>query len=232
MTQPGTPGGQIPVTDLDGLARRLRDMERKIASLEANTIGPNGYVIGDRASIKTVDFDGTDFAHPGTKGVYLASEAGVGKLIVNDVLLRGGIIGNDALANPLDAGQFTGSAGSTFGLSTTSNTIVYSGTITIPAGFTRANVSAQCVAQGVSVSGSYDFLYARCYIAGSGGPRGVQGATPGATISAPAQHAVALTGLVGGATITVAVAAWTGFTAWPGPGGNDAALTATALFRR
>lgn len=49
MTQPGTPGGQIPVRDLDGLARRLRDIEREIALLKANALGRNGITVNNAA---------------------------------------------------------------------------------------------------------------------------------------------------------------------------------------
>ena len=47
MTQPGTPGNSIPVTDIDALARRLRDMEREIAMLKANTLGRNGITVNN-----------------------------------------------------------------------------------------------------------------------------------------------------------------------------------------
>lgn len=47
MTQPGTPGSQIPATDVDALARRLRDLERDIASLKANTLGRNGISVNN-----------------------------------------------------------------------------------------------------------------------------------------------------------------------------------------
>ena len=46
VTQPGTPGSSIPARDLDDLVvRRFRDMERRIAQLEANTLGRNGISI-------------------------------------------------------------------------------------------------------------------------------------------------------------------------------------------
>lgn len=233
MTQPGTPGGQIPVTDLDGLARRLRDMERDIAELRANTLGVNGIVIGNRGSLRTADFDGTDFAHPGTKGVYLASEAGVGRLVVNDIYLRGGIIGNDALANPLDAEVTSGSAGATIAYTTTSDTIVFTGTpIIVPAGFTDAIVVATGIVTAFNTSASYDFLYSRCFIGGVGGPRGVQGATAGATISVPSQHARKLTGLSGGTSLSIQMAGWTQGNVWTGTAGSDAAVTGFAVFSR
>jgi hypothetical protein len=47
VTQPGSIGNIVPVKDLDGLARRLRDMEREIASLKANSLGRNGITVNN-----------------------------------------------------------------------------------------------------------------------------------------------------------------------------------------
>lgn len=230
MTQPGTPGSQIPAHDLDALARRLRDTERRLSQLESNAIGPNGYVIGDRASIRTIDFDGTSFADPGTAGVYLASEAGVGRLIVNEIYLRDGIIGNDALTNPLESGVFSSDAPGDQAFTTTANTIVHTGTITRPAGFTKALVVVTAVLQGMNPNGGSDYLLGRAYINGNQGPRNFVTADPGVSIAVPCQHAVSLTGLA--TDVTVQVAGWSSVAAWPSSAFNDAALTGFVVFSR
>ena len=236
MTQPGTPGGQIPVTDLDGLARRLRDMERDIAELRANTLGVNGIVIGDRGSLRTADFDGTDFAHPGTKGVYLASESGVGKLVVNDILLRGGIIGNDALTSPVTT---TSTAANTqpATFTTVANTVITSTTITVPAGFTKVTLLCAAIAAGINPGGAADNLWAGIKVSIPGGfsngsyalPMGVQAGF--STMNAE-NYNVVITGLVGGQVITIQATAWTTVAGWAPSGNNIVTLNATALFTR
>lgn len=230
MTQPGTPGGQIPVNDLDGLARRLRDMERDIAALRANALGVNGIVIGDRGSLRTADFDGTDFAHPGTMGVYLASEAGVGKLVVNDILLRGGIVGNDALANPVAFGAYGGSSVG-WAVSTTA-AAVKSGTIAVPSGYTRALVMCNAHASATNTSASYDFLYTSARIDASGGGPLFNLAAPGSQTYSGSSAIRTLTGLAPASSITVACQVNSSVGNWTAAGSNAATVDAIAVFLR
>lgn len=234
MTQPGTPGGQIPVNDLDGLARRLRDMERDIAELRANALGVNGIVIGNRGSLRTADFDGTDFAHPGTKGVYLASEAGVGKLVVNDILLRGGIIGNDALANPTVT--LVGSASTQpVAFTTTVDTVVVSTTLTVPAGFTKVTLTSSFIAAGINPGGSADNLWAGISVTGpwvDGSYKLPMGVPAGYSTMNIENYNVVRTGLSGGQVITVNGKAWTQVAGWASSAQNVATINAVGTFTR
>ena len=233
MTQPGTPGSQIPAHDLDALARRLRDTERRLSQLESNAIGPNGYVIGDRASIRTIDFDGTSFADPGTAGVYLASEAGVGRLIVNEIYLRDGIVGNDALANPLTTiaqGQSLQPAAFT----TTLTTLV-SVTIAVPAGFTRVTLVSSVIVGGLNPTGGADNLISQINVSGafSGSSYAApQGVAAGYSTMNNQTYNGTWTGLTGGATFTVAGKASTTVAGWASSPLNFVTLNALAIFTR
>src|ERR1019366_6700303 len=92
-------------------------------------------------SMSSPNFDGT--LNPpavGTQGWALGGPNAAA--VFNEILLRGGIIGNDALTNPVTALVKNGfSSGISFGMSAVS---LHSETVTVPAGFTQAHVLAVC----------------------------------------------------------------------------------------
>lgn len=64
MTQPGSPGSQLPPGP-DALVRRMRELEQRLStlehqrSLESATIGKGGLTVQDNGSIRVIDTGGT-----------------------------------------------------------------------------------------------------------------------------------------------------------------------------
>lgn len=231
MTQPGTPGSQIPSSGVDDTILRVqRDLERRVSAIEATMQGTNGIVVAAGSTIRSSPFDGDLVAQtPGTVGWGMDGDTA----IFNNIVVRNGIIGDDALANPVEDGVFTGSPGATFVYGTTSNAVIYSGSLAVPAGYTKALIVAFGTASGYNDTGSYGVLACKVQIGGSLGPGAGSGTTPGGTISTPAQHAVELTGLTPGGSVPVYLCGWIQISGgWNTPAGNNGALTAFALFRR
>ncbi len=116
---------------------------------------------------------------------------GAGNAEFNAVTLRAGIIDNAALASPV-----TGASGTASGTATVTTTIADYAvvTITIPAGFSRAEVVG---ISSVSGSGSSSVLGVWTRIAGNDGPLNYA-AVSGAYAAASSAHARSLTGLSGG----------------------------------
>lgn len=166
---------------------------------------------GGSASVDgPLTLNGTLTANNGTllSGNFVHGSAGwrlqpTGNVEINNLTLRGGIIGDDALANPIAFGYHEGH---TDGQSlTVAGSNLHTGTITVPAGFSQAVVHATTTVGGTA--NAPDNLY--------GGPtvNGVSGQTIAARAGAIADdiwaqsvtmsQALRLTGLSGGGVITV-----------------------------
>ena len=168
MTRPGLPANSLP-PDFGSFMRRLQTLEREFKmmqgarTLENATVGAGG--------IRSADFDGDlETGTTGTTGWGLSGSTG--GAIFNSVTLRDGIIGNDALTDPVvPASFFTDASGVT--LSTTSTGYARS-TITVPAGFTRAVVIAHGAAQlsspGAAVTLSCQLQSSASSVIGTPGP--------------------------------------------------------------
>lgn len=144
------------------LARKLEDMQRQInemraaQTLSAATVGTGGIV--------SQDFNGT-LTPPtqGTAGWGLAGAGGVG--IFNQLLLANGIIGDDALTNPVtvaygrqDANTYALPVIGSFAY-TGGGTTRASVSLTTPPGFTQMIVYATVTDDGVNTTGGNDTLY-------------------------------------------------------------------------
>ena len=152
----------------------------------------------------------------------------------NDLRLRGGIIGNDALSNPVEPVAAHADA-SGFSASAAWSTVM-TATVTVPAGFTRALIlSLATNASVLNGSGSEDWLYVSANIPAYGG------GLPGYVTSSPNVPAgnygsaydfrsVVLTGLSGSFTITGQVS--TDLGSWGSNASNTANLDASILFLR
>ncbi len=220
------------------MIERLRHAEDQIQKLWAansrreplNRLAAGDFIIEDGGTFKTSDFDGTDSAHPGSHGVYIASEDGVGKLVVNDITLRGGIIGNDALANPVTFDQ-SGDYTNTIAFGTSSATVT-SCTITVPAGFTKCMLMTSAIVQGTNIGGAADNLWCQIVVPGVGFSASMfMGVAAGFSTACWNYYNVQVPGLTGGQVLTIQVRGWTQANAW-GAGSNSATVNAAAVFRR
>jgi hypothetical protein len=212
------PGSQF--AGEDSVIRKLKDLERTVQQLAAaNPLATAG--------IKAV---------PG--GIIVEGSQTVnGPLTINGAAsitgtldLPAGIIGNDALASPVQIG--TASNGLNNYAITTASTVRASVTLTVPDGFTEVVVTATATAMGQNSTATTDYLYAMAVIQGiSGGELyTAAGAGLGVGLASPFQHT--LTGLTGGDVITVSVATRAGFNTWAAATANQANVYATAYFLR
>lgn len=218
MGQPGQAGSQFPSED--ALVRRVQDLERTVQQLAAaNQLATAG--------ISAVP-DGI---------IVNGSETVNGPLTINGVAtitgalnLPAGIIGNDALASPVDVGQ-TSASETNFGTALTDEDRAVT-TIAVPAGYTRALVLCIVTAGVISSAGTIDFLFLSASINGaksrelySQAPAG--GAAPPITTS----KSSLLTGLSGG-VITLAAAVHSQSNAWSANASSRAYVEAQAIFLR
>lgn len=186
----------------DWLARKVRDLERQVQQLAA--------------------------ANPlATAGI----RAVVGGFNVTGTLgLPAGIIQNDALSDPIVIS--TASIGQNNFAVTVAGGVFASATVTVPAGYTRADVQCMTVAGAINDTASADYLYVASSInAVAGGETPQAAAASGGYASAPANGIRSLTGLSGG-TITVGCEIRTGTAGWSASTGNFANMTAVVFFRR
>jgi len=228
---------QVPQDIIDlirDLQRRVSDLETAAPIRNAQISGGQGLTVNSTAGIKVTGGGGITVEAPGTvrSSDFVAGSTGwsLGAAAeFNTLTLRGGIIGNDALANPADFGS-SGSSASGWTVPTV-ETSVLTGSITVPAGFTRAVVLAIASAGAVNQTASADFLYVAAAILGTRGGSSIGYAGPSGGWTMQTAHAIrALTGLSGGSiTLDCKVDAAGG---WGSNTSNVANLDAIAVFRR
>lgn len=182
--------------------------------------GATGNLIIDQGEIQS-----GNYAAGSTGWVLLPN----GNAEFNALTLRAGIIGNDALTNPVVFGSVGGSI-SNFAVTTT-HTIFGSQNITVPAGFTQATILAM-VDTTIYNTGSADYLYIQGNIGGvAGGTSGVS--VGGGSYNGREASAIrTLTGLTGGSTIAVGATIFTQSTTIAASASNIANINAIALFLR
>jgi len=205
-------GSDWAARQIDALWSELREM-KAARTLEAATIGAGG--------IRTATFDGTNFANPGTQGNYFGFDGAV----LNALFLRAGSVSNDALANPVAAGFFEGSASATL---TVAGSYLYTGSISIPTNFTKAIVFCTGTTGGFNASGTGDNLYCQPQIAGVNGEQIAAGIPASFANSVSASQAILLNPL-SGSTIALKVWGATDHAGWTGGNGH---LSAAAIFFR
>lgn len=173
---------------------------------------------------------------PGEAGFSL--QGGSGDLEINDIILRGGIIGNDALTSPTAPGAvFDFLQG--FSLSTTL-TNIRTTNITVPPGFTKAAVSitVRVFAVNPRTTGGYDglggdYLIGQANIAGYNGfalPLAVSGNGGSGTNISP--FSTVLEGLTSGGSFTVQIAACTSYASWAANASNTAEVSGSVTWFR
>lgn len=194
--------GQFQPRGEDWLVRRVQELEARVQRNEA--ANPFGPM-----GIKPVagGFDVT-----GTMG------------------LPSGIIPTDALSDPLIIST-AGVSQNNFSV-TVAGDVFASATVTIPAGYTRADIQCNVVAGAINDTATADYLYVASSINAVGGTETPQAAAgSGGYCAAPANGIRSLTGLSGG-TITVGCALRAGTAAWSANASNFANMTALVFFRR
>jgi hypothetical protein len=169
-----TAGRHVPKRNQeDWVVKELAAMRAEIAelraerTLESASIGAGGLtVLGGDITLDGGDLLSANFIH-GATGLKLDGTTGTPEF--NDLILRGGIVGNDALTSPVSPAVAHAQA-SNFALSTTAAQKV-DFNVTVPSGFTRAIALATISATAVNTTASQDtFLgYADVDFVGSPG---------------------------------------------------------------
>jgi hypothetical protein len=177
--------------------------------------------------------DSDNFA-AGTSGYSFKAD---GNAEFNDLTLRGGIIGNDALTNPVVPGSVWSEA-SNFTVSPTWTTVIATD-VTVPAGCTAASIHAQgrvtAFYNNAGTGSGVDYLFAHLYVSSYSSGFYPKAATDngGSGTNQVFRDAV-LTGLTPGSTFAIDLQASTNFNTWTSPSspGNQATLGATIQWYR
>lgn len=225
MTAPflgqGMPANESWFADqLKSLQRQITEL-RAAQTLNAASVGTGG--------LSSSNFDGT-LTPPavGTQGWGLAGGPN-GAAIVGTLYVRDGIIGDDALTNPVAPASLDGTnTGLTL---TTSDSSLRSGTIAVPDGFSTALVLANGAVGGVNSTGSLDGISAHIVIAGVSGDTVTESVPSGLDGHAYPAFASTVTGLPSDGTGTLSIATW-GHTAGASWTGGTARLSAIVTFLR
>lgn len=200
MTSPGNPGYAAPTDELTRLVRDIEDLQRQVREMQT--------LLVSSGTIQSPGFDGVAATNTvGTTGYGL--DGPTGNAVFNNIALRGGIIGNDALANPVGVAVANGT---TTGLSVASGSYVATNTqtISVPTGFSQALVMAVCAGSASAPAGGGGIL-CHCRIAGTDGDDAINfTSTTSAGIGATGCFARLVTGLPTNGTGTVAVTGYVG----------------------
>lgn len=152
----------------------------------------------------------------------------------NDVKLRGGIIGNDALSEPVRAARLHDDA-TGFAVGTGQGAVILSASVTVPAGYTQAIVlNLSVAATAINTTGSTDWLYAYGKVNNTStgwqiGSADVPAGAAGVAYDISSNH---ITGLASGSSLTVTGLVSSGLAAWSASGSNVANIDAAILFLR
>lgn len=178
----------------------ITDLRERVRILEASAVLAQGGTIKVAAGevIQSTNFDG---ALPGTAGTMGWALGGAGSaMIINNLVLRGGIIGDAALANPAAFGVANADVS---GLTFTTVTTERDATIAVPSGYTRALVMATATSGATAAASAIANLYVSCTIQGAGPTFVAQQLPAGLAGSVTRSFAASLSGLAGGGTVTI-----------------------------
>lgn len=204
------------------IASHLKEVYRRLHALETHAIG----------SMNSTGFDGNAaLGLPGTVGWGL--DGPTGNAVFNELVLRDGIIGDDALSHPVAFAAFAAGA-QTFGLNTTTTSVYVSATVTVPSGYTSALVFGTSDWSFFNSSGSGFNIHGNTHVAGLIIPgfdtRTQILASSACTVSN--SNVFNPTGLVGGNTITLQGQAYVESGTMPSSGSTYVNLSGTAVFVR
>lgn len=186
--------------------------------------------LGGGSSIQSGDFNGSLPSTAGTTGWALGGSGD--NAIFNNLVLRGGIIGNDALTSPVypavchfDTANFSLS---------TSYVQLLSGNVSIPSGYTKALITMSGSGTARNKNTTQDFWQIGLRANGVANPgyTALQDGAPGYTIGLALTNAFLLTGLTGGGSFTLSVWGSSGLVNWAADSYNALNLDAVILFLR
>lgn len=148
----------------------------------------------------------------------------------NNLKLRGGIVGNAALTNPvIPAQQFIGT--NTFGL-TTSGAYILSRSAPVPAGCAAVTVTAYGRVSAINSTASDDAVYSTIDVNGAGGNQFGTDVRAGKFSTSSVGFSTTLTGLTAGDSVVTRLFASTGLATWASNAANGADLSVTYLWTR
>lgn len=217
-----------------GIMARIRTLEQQVRALSKATplrsasITEGGLRVGGQGWITSTDWDGTGIEDPGTVGWALGGPDAVA--IINTLLLRAGIVGNDALTNPLQVGMAS-FAELNFAVATTDQQRAAT-SIAVPEGFSSAIVGAWTQVGAANTRASTDFLYCSAVVNGAAAREMPAVAAAGAWASSSSAKVGILTGLSSGGTIPIALQTHAQGGAWAASASNRAYVEALAVFLR
>lgn len=247
MTSPGSIGNAVDALGSeDWLVRQVQDLQRQLnelkaasslggASIDAGDLQVNNggsVIVNGGGDIQSGDFDGALPATPGTTGWALGGSGS--NAIFNNLVLRGGIIGNSALTSPVFPRSVHADSAS-FSLSTTMTAKV-TATVSVPAGYTQALVIAASQVTARNSTNVADILAVGVSIGGSpvpGTPADINSmatSTSHPIVCATCVGTALLTSL--GSSFTITADAQSGLAAWGVDVYNQANIDAIVLFLR
>jgi hypothetical protein len=214
------PGQFTPPGDEGWIGRKFQDLERQLNELRAAnpfaTMGvkpmPDGLVV---EGYETVN------------GPLLINGPAT---ITGALNLPAGIIGNDALANPMIV-EASSNYLNNYAVGTTS-TVRATVTLAVPDGFTSAVVMTNAAGMAQNSTGTVDYLYVQAVVDGVNGGEMYTSAGAGLAVGIASPFNTTIYGLTDGQLITVSVATRTGFATWSASTANQANIYATVLYFR
>ena len=219
----------MPRDAVGDLKRQIRDLERAVREMRAERRLDSATISAEPGKgIRVADFNGTDFANPGTVGNYFGGDGAV----LNALKLRPGSVSNDELANPV-ASAVAHDDAQGFAV-TTSNVQILSATVPVPAGYSQALILNLAVAvTAYNNTAAVDFLYCKGYVNGvaSGWQVGSMDVSSTGTGVGHDLSTGIVTGLSGG-SITLTGKVSSAFGTWAADDVNVANLDASILFLR
>jgi len=220
MPQPGFPSPRGE----DYIVREIADLKRSIRELAAaNPFGLSGV----RLQNGGMTLDGA-LGITGTSTIHGEQTVNGPLTVTGSLDFPAGSVSDTALANPVQTA--TASNGVTNYAIDTTSTVRASVTLTVPAGFTRAIITATATAMGTNSGTAPDYLYCSAIVAGVNGGELYSSAAAGLGVGLAAPFNPTLTGLSSGQTITVGVATRAGTATWTAATANQASISATAIF--
>jgi hypothetical protein len=238
--QPGLPGSQFQGQSEDYLVRRVQDLEKAVQQLAAaNVFAPMGVTpTPDGFTVTGTETVTGALIVNGPETVNGALNVNGAMAVTGTLSLPAGIIGNDALTSPSTSVNFYANADS-FTIPVTTETTIATATTTVPTGYTKVVIIATSTLFAYNSNTSTDYVTGRIYIDTPGGTpatghgRAIPafiGASGGSMNSTPT-NMTSVTGLSGGATISVRLTVHTD-NASITAASNGATIDVLAIFTR
>jgi len=232
MAQPGLPGSQFPSED--AMMRMIKDLQRDVQQLRsANQLSPAGIRAIDGGIVVegSMDVQGAETVS-GTLDVTGNADF-TGNVHIGGTLdLPAGIIGNDALSDPIVPGAYHSDI-QNISITSGPNVEKLRIDVPVPAGYTRALVSLTATMNMLNNSGATDSAFLGANINGvSPGWAANATAAAGAEVSLANTVTLLVTGLTGG-TLPLTGKASSDTGTWAAAGTSSVMnLNATVLFLR